>query len=161
MSTLLSTVHHHILDLISQLRQDEGTAPYVGGECASLALALYTHVVDKYPGLHPCIQLIFRHEMDVSTDEEISHTLSHVVFGLGGETYDINGNNAVENWEDHVDDFEIDDDEIYNELRVTLLSHELPIHSMATRLSAHCNEYGVPLSKVQALCERWGIQSLL
>lgn len=161
MSTLLHQVHHHVLEMIAQLRNDEGRDPFVEGECASLALALYTHIAEQHPGLQPNIQIIYRHEMNVDTDEENSYTLSHVALGLGEETYDINGNNAVENWGDHVDDFEMDDENIYNELRITTLSHELPHQSIAKKLAMHCKEFRVSLARVQQLCERWGVTNPL
>lgn len=156
MSTLLHAVHHEILDLITQLRNDEGDNTYISGECASLSLALHAYVANKHPGVGTSLQLIYRHEMDEDTEEENSRTLSHVVLGLDGETYDINGKQAVERWEEHVDGFDMDEG-TYNELRITTLSRQSHGQDIATALAAHCDEFGLSLGKLPNLCERWGL----
>jgi hypothetical protein len=74
------------------------------GCCAELATGIAQLITQHRPDEAIEITIIYRVEKDNDTDEELDRTLSHVILCAFNDQFDINGNNAYDNWMEHCDE---------------------------------------------------------
>jgi hypothetical protein len=96
---------NHLETLVEAL-DDNGYEPEVfkNGLCAVLTLALF-----RYATLSLClsnvdITVLYRIERDNDDDKELDRVVSHVMFGFEDDTLDIEGWEADDRWNIHIDE---------------------------------------------------------
>ncbi len=94
-------------DLVDRLDiLDDGKNSFRNGDCAALALALYTFALETQCFQEmPYVSILFRIERDKEDDVEIERTISHVMFCTHDhKSLDIGGWDADNRWLEHLDD---------------------------------------------------------
>lgn len=118
------------------------------GECAALALAMYNVAMKTHSANSLSIVILYRLERDLEDDSVTDKVISHVMLGVDNDTFDIDGNNADERWNNHIDTIEPYRGN-YNDTDYKVISGS----DIENETLEACREYSMPFDTLSKLKE--------